>query len=317
MTPVPTNGDLARLVDVVRMASPKPGHGPLIQALDAALPDQDVKLACTRTGWHRPGGLIDGDGNRIAESLARWIEDRAGEDPLDLYMQYEGSTLLATRLCGATHYITAQTGAGPWDFIQIEVDELREIADRALFDADGPPDAIEDLLDPDVVVHVDPTPLGPAFYQLRQAIDVTEAHARMEEASYAESLLALRFVNDWTASSAGERTLSRFFVFKFSDYKDRFGDRRLQATPLSNHARALPPLPSGAERGVELSRFLVAFDRAVGCPMAWFFHMVSGAVPDLQAIAHAVHEDVSGAYDYLPERDVEILAEWIAEPYTF
>lgn len=317
MNHVPPNDDLARLVDMVRTVHPKPGHGLLIQALSDALPDLEVKLACTRSGWHRPGGVVDADGNRVAESLARWIESQAGEDPIDLFMKYQGSGLLATRLCGTTHYITAQTGAGPWDFIQIEVDELREITDRELFDADGLPDAVDDLLDPDMVVHVDPTPLGPAFYQLRQAFDVADAHGRMTEASYAENLLVLRFIDDWMASSASANTLSKHFVLKFTDYKDRFGDKRLQATPLSTHGQALPPLPGGADRGVELAKYLGAFDRAVGHPMAWFFHMVSATEPGLKGIAHAVHEDVSGAYDYLPERDVAVLAAWVDAPYTF
>lgn len=317
MNAVPPKDLLARLGDVVDGAHPKPGHGPLIQALGAALPELEIRLVYTRRGWHRPGGIIDGHGNRIADNLVQWVEAEAGDDALDLFVRFENAGLLATRLCGTTHYLTAKTGEGPWDFIQIEVEELREIADRQLFTPSHPPDAPEDLIDPVEPTQVDPTPLGPAFYTLRQALNIAEAHGRMTAGSYADNLLALRFVDDWQASSASRFDLSKFFVLRLEDYQDRFGDKRLQATPLPTYVRTLPPFPPGAARGLELARFLTAFDRAVGYPMAWFFHMVAGAEPQLQAIAHAVHEDVSGAYDYLPQRDVAVLQDWAETPYAF
>ena len=117
--------------------------------------------------------------------------------------------------------------------------------------------------------------MGSAYYRLRQAHDIAEAHQNMMSDNYAESLLALRFVDEWQASSAAARSMSTAFVLRLAQYQDRFGDGRLQATPLTTHVRALPPLPSGTERGVDLARFLTAFDRAVGYPMAWYFHMVS------------------------------------------
>lgn len=307
----------AELQAAVARARPIPGHGPLIQALNATLADMDLKLAYSRTGWHRPGGVVDAHGNRVAENLSEWLKRESDGDAMGLLVRYEDSGLLATKLCGITHYFTAKTGSEPCDFVQVEVDELREVTDRSLFDPSNPPDSIEELIDPVVPLKVDPTPLGSASYQLRQAWNIAEAHQCMATSNYADSLLALRFVADWQASSAAGRALCSAFVLRLLDYKDRFGEKRLQATPLSTHVRALPPFPGGTDRGLDLARFLTAFDRAVGYPMAWYFHLVSGAQPALKGVAHAVYEDVSRVYDYLPERDIAVLKSWIADPYMF
>jgi len=317
MNVVPPADQFSHLVEAVAGAHPNPGHGSLIQALNLAMPELEPKLVYSRTGWHRPGGIVDAHGNRIATSLTGWLESENDDDVLGLSVRFEEAGLLATRLCGITHYFTAKTGAEPWDFVQVEVDELRELTDRALFDPDNPPDALEDLIDPGTPLKVDPTPLGHAFYRLRQAQNISEAHERMTAGSYADSLLALRFLAEWQASSAAKRDFCASFVLRLTNYQDRFGDMRLQATPLTTHVRALPPFPQGTERGVDLARFLTAFDRAVGYPMAWYFHLVSGAEPALEGVARAVFEDISGAYDYLPERDITVLTAWIQDPYTF
>jgi len=308
---------LSRLDGAVAKAPPKPGHGVLVQALGEVFPDLEWQLVLSRKGWHRVGGVVDEHGNRVSDNLVLWIEEQGGDDLMDLFVRYENDGLLATKLCGATHYLTAKTGGNPWDYVQVEVDELREVTDRFLFNPDNAPDAAEDLLSPEDPLRVDPTALRPAFYTLRKAWDVSEAYARMASGSYADSLLTLRFFADWSASSAAGRDFYRHFVLRMNNYKDRFGEMRLQATPLSTYVETMPPLPGPGERGLELSRFLSAFDRAAGYPMAWYFCMVSGLDDDLQGIAHAVFEDVSGAYDYLPECDVELLQKWVEELYTF
>ncbi|MBF0246504.1 MAG: hypothetical protein HQL36_00300 [Alphaproteobacteria bacterium] len=308
---------MERLVYVVEGTAPKPGHGPLISALNECLADLDLKLVFSRKGWHRPGGVIDGHGHRIAENIGDWLADATSGDLMDLFISYEDAGLLATRLCGVTHYLTARTGSGPWDFLQVEVNELREVTDRLIFSPGIPPDGPEDIVEPDSPVKVDPTPLGPSFYRLRKARDIGEAYRKLLANSSADTLLVLRFFDEWLASSAAQTTFCRRFVLRVIDYKDRFGDTRLQATPVSTHDTVLPPFPSAIERGLDLARFLAAFDRAAGYPMAWYFLMVAGAHPDLERIAHAVHEDVSGVYDYLPERDIKVLSAWIQNPYRF
>jgi len=319
MNTVPLADQFNHLNEAVAGAHPNPGHGALIQALNAAMPKTELKLVFSRSGWHRPGGVVDAHGNRIADNLTEWLETETESDGdvLSLCARYEDAGLLVTRLCGITHYFTAKTGEHPCDFVQVEVDELREIADHELFDPANPPDTPEDIIDPIAPLKVDPTPLGSAYYRLRQANDIAEAHERMVADNYAESLLALRFIDEWQASSAVSRSMSSAFVLRLAHYQDRFGDRRLQATPLTTHVRALPPLPGGTERGVDLSHFLTAFDRAVGYSMAWYFHMVSGAHPTMEGVARGVFEDVSGAHDYFPAREVAGRKRWVEDPAVF
>jgi hypothetical protein len=308
---------LSLLDGAVASARPKPGHGMLVKALENVFPDLEWRLVLSRKGWHRVGGVVDSNGNRIAEHLQKWIEDESNGDLLDLFVRYESAGLLATRMCGTTHYLTAKSGPHPWDFVQVEVDELREVTDRELFDPEEAPDTIEDLLDPENPVRVDPTQLNAAFYTLRKAWDMSDVHARMTSGSYGDSLFTLRFFDNWTACSTEDKDFCRHFVLHMTDYKDRFGETRLQATPLSTFGSGMPPLPNFADRGVELSRFLSQFDRTAGYPMAWYFCMISGVEKALKGVAHAVFEDVTGPYDYLPERDIAVLKEWMADSYIF
>lgn len=308
---------LSVLKTTVANAPPKPGHGVLVMALSGVFPDMEWKLVHSRHGWHRVGGVVDRYGNRVADNLLTWIEQEGDDDLLDLFVRHEDDGLLATKLCGITHYLVAKTGDKPWEFVQIEVNELREVADRELFNASTPPDAVEDLLSPDDPALVDPTPLGPAYYELRKAWDIKDAYESMSSGSYGDSLFTLRFFEDWQASSAAPKEFCKYFVLKLTHFKDRFGEQRLQATPVSTLADATPPMPGATERGVDLSHFLLAYDRSAGYPMAWYFNMIAGGGDELRGVAHAVHEDVTGVYDYLPERDIAVLKAWIEDKYAF
>ncbi len=308
---------LAALTDVVAAVHPRSDHTALVTALNDALCDLNVKLVYTRKGWHRPGGVINAKGETIAKNLGQWLYDDEEDNLADLFRRYENDGLIATRLCGVTHYLSAKTGDGPWDFLQIEVDELQEFTEREVFDPSNPPDMVEDILEPVDPLMVASTPVGSPFYQIRHVWDIAEAHTRMASGGYADSLLVLRFVDDWCASGARESVFCENFVLRLSEYRDRFGEKRLQATPLATRAHNVPALPDTPPRGVALFHFLSAFDRAVGYPMAWYFHLVSGALPQMESMAHAVHKDLSNDYDYLPQHDKAVLQAWIADPYRF
>lgn len=51
-------------------------------------------------------------------------------------------------------------------------------------------------------------------------------------------------------------------------------------------------------------------------PMAWFFNMItSRSVP--HALASAVIEDAQAGFNYLPDRDAEVVKAWLFRPYGF
>jgi hypothetical protein len=50
--------------------------------------------------------------------------------------------------------------------------------------------------------------------------------------------------------------------------------------------------------------------------MAWFFNMItSRSVP--HALASAVIEDAQAGFNYLPDRDAEVVKAWLFRPYGF
>ena len=100
------------------------------------LPDLDFHHVLTRGGWHRIGGIVDGEGKRITHTLREWLETMSGGDVQALYEEYGEAGYIATCLQGKTHYFIAQTGESAGDFVQLEVEELQEVTDRLLLDAD-------------------------------------------------------------------------------------------------------------------------------------------------------------------------------------
>jgi hypothetical protein len=67
-------------------------------------------------------------------------------------------------------------------------------------------------------------------------------------------------------------------------------------------------------RGAGLANLIHGFDRVVGYPFAWYFHMLTHK-PVPHQLAEAVHADLMGAYEYLLARDLKVLRDWHARPY--
>ena len=60
---------------------PAPGDlNALIAVLREMLPGIEPRHALTRGGWHRLGGLVDEDGQRIAHQILAWAEAESGGD---------------------------------------------------------------------------------------------------------------------------------------------------------------------------------------------------------------------------------------------
>ena len=49
--------------------------------------------------------------------------------------------------------------------------------------------------------------------------------------------------------------------------------------------------------------------------MAWYFHMlVTHAVPHW--VAQTIIEDAQAGFEYLPERDLAVVRDWLHRPYA-
>jgi len=134
---------------VTCMSTPVSGdHELLLQKLSQDYPELHFSHVLTRGGWHRTGGVLDKDGQRITDSLPVWLETES-EGDVNLFIdRYLEAGYIVTRIIGSTHYFVASTGGAASDFVQLEVEELQEIKDHILLESETLPDDIEDIVHP-------------------------------------------------------------------------------------------------------------------------------------------------------------------------
>lgn len=296
-------------------------HSLLLQKIKRVYPQFDFVHVLTRGGWHRIGGVLDASGKSLAKNLPDWLEQESGGNLDTLLDQYLDAGFKVSLLRGATHYFVAQTGDLARQFVQLEVESLREVVDRQLFDINNPPDDFSDIIEPLHPLRLEPSALGDAFYDFRRMTDIDQFIVSMQQqdASHEKkpSEKLLRFMQDWDRSSARESgAFCLHWVLGLQEYTDPWGESVKRAKPASVFDGDLTqPAMNPDLRGVELARLIHAFDHLVGYPMAWYFFMLSRPEVPYQ-LADAIHRDLMGAYDYLPARDLKIIKDWSAKPYA-
>jgi hypothetical protein len=283
----------------------------LADAVRGLMPDLEVRYAMARSGWHRLGGVVDLDGARIAQSIVDWAEAESEGDIDDLMFKLVGQRYFATRLNGLTHYLVAPTGPEPQDFIQLEIEELQEVLDRCITDPDWFPDSIAEFVDPLDFPRLEPEPVGAPRLLFRRLVRVPSLMASGDAGPKLR-----RFLADWARSSAGEADhFCDHWVLAIREYQARDGEGHRSAKPVPVIRDPVGGLASGeVARGAGLANQIHGFDRAMGYPFAWYFHMLTDPKVS-HRLAEAVHADLMGAYDYLPVRDLKVLRDWYAEPY--
>ncbi len=288
-------------------------HTALLKNISSLFEGKEVSLVERQPQWYRVGGLVDVRGKRIAEQLRGWLDDQKVDDVLSLYELYGTDPLYVTRIVGKTVYLVMPTGRDPLSYIQLEIDEVQEVVDRALFDGENLADDFEDLIDPVEYHKLEPRHVGHPRYILRNARNMLEVKLSLEE----ETPFS-RFYDEWKASSASDAGhFSDFWILNFFKHKGAFGETRTEIKPVSRLMNHVPKVDmSTQERGQPLARVIHGFDRALGFPMAWYFSMLTSQ-KKFHKLAELVHEDLMGAYAYLPAKDLKILKRWIADPYCF
>ena len=294
-------------------------HQLFLKKLANVFPDLTFSLVLTRTGWHRTGGVIDVEGNRIAINLRTWLEEEQVGDIEDLVIKYADSGYIATGLSGKTHYFVAQTGESAKDFIQLEVEELQEVKGHILFENENLFDDIEDIINPVDVEYLEHEPVASPYYVFRRVTAINEFVQSMADSLQVKGnkyRSIQRFMYDWDRSSAHEiGPFCHHWVLSLQENTDAWGERILQAKPVNTFVEDLPLMKlNGIHRGSELARLIHGFDHDIGYPMAWYFFMLSHKEVPHQ-LAEAIHKDLMGAYDYLPAKDLKVLKEWSKQPY--
>jgi hypothetical protein len=292
------------------------GPGALVKALSLALPEWKFRHALSRGGWYRLGGILDDKGQRTADSLEKWVEEAIDErdgDFTQLIDDFAAQTLFATRLVGQTHYLVASAGDGSDAFLQLEIEDLQEMRVHQLFANE--PGTLEELVDPRGGADT-PTPVGLPHYTFRR-IQHIGAFLRRMLAQKPEAAPIHRMLEDWEKSSASHTSAYyNHWVIATREHLDRYHQPVFRAQPIATLTGEAPEFNASAgSSGLKLNEALTHFDREVGYPMAWYFHMLSTkAVPHW--VAQSVVEDALAGFAYLPQRDVDVVRSWLHRPYS-
>jgi len=292
------------------------GPGALVKALSQALPEWKFRHALSRGGWYRLGGILDINGEKVADSLETWVENALDErdgDFAQLIDDFAKQKLFATRLVGQTHYLVASAGEDTDGFLQLEIEDLQEMRVHQLFANE--PGTLEELVDPRGGADK-PVPVGLPYYTFRR-IHHIGAFLRRMLAQKAEPAPIHRMIEDWAKSSASNTSAYyNHWVIATREHLDRYHQAVFRAQPIATLAGEAPEfdLATGSS-GLKLNEALTHFDREAGYPMAWYFHMLTTkAVPHW--VAQSVVEDSLGGFAYLPQRDVDVVRGWLHRPYS-
>lgn len=310
---------LRNLAEEIEAIPPRPHHSTLLEIANRIRPGCTFRYALNRGGWYRPGGVIAADGTRIAESLVTWAKiglAACDGDMGELVERHAGKGLLVTRHTGRTHYFVAAYGPAPADFLQLEVEELQEVLDRKLIDADKLPEDLQELTEPIAPDVLEGEAVAAPRYRFRRLIDMQQTVARTSPARSHHAGLP-RLLTEWAHSSAAARGhFSDHWIVALREHQDRYRNPVITASLVSRHARELKPFQWNIDlSGVEMNAQLQAFDRAAGYTSAWYAHLIAGTITPPK-VAYAVARDLEAGFSYLPDTEVALIRSWVAEPYS-
>ena len=298
---------------------PAQGDEALLKKIQALAPEYTVRLARTGDEWYRLGGVVDMNGERVANDLIEWTERtyiECGKNLQTLIEHTRELQLIATRQTGNTLYFVIQTGKKAEDFIQIDIDKTHEMADRLLVNESQPPEDLEEFIDPLEPDCIESFGIGTARYTYRRKTDVS---VFMDEINkyHVEEHSVQRFMDDWNRSTAGiNAIMSEDWIIRPYRHVGRFNEQIINIELINTQNKNIPRLDDIAgKKGEVLHTLLTRFDRQVGYPFAWFFYMLKGKLVTPQ-VATAVFKDLSGDFSYLPERDIAVLKDWISTPFN-
>jgi hypothetical protein len=304
-----------------RQAPVSGGVGALLRQLETAQPEWPFQYRLERGGWYRLGGVVNAAGEPLSDNLEAWAEgalDARDGDFIALMDELATTPRYATRLVGRTHYLVARTGDAPAEFLQLEIEQLQEIVSHRL--GEGEPNSVSELIDPPGIPSRPRTALrignDEPRYHFRRLAHIGATLERMA-ARLPEAPPIQRLLSDWQASSAGMTAeFSHHWLITFREYLDRYRQIQYRAQVIAVFSGKFLDftLETGAS-GLKLHTALQTFNRQIGYPFAWFFHLLlTRAVPHW--VAQTVVEDALNSFAYLPQRDLEIVRNWLHRPYV-
>lgn len=263
-----------------------------------------------------------------------------------------------TEIQPVLHYFVHDRGGAQENFVQIEVWEEQEFVERELFPREehwGVPnvDELRRGAPGMLVERIERRTLGTPRYRLEAVIDMqrffviaaatydaqrrADGDRRLVERNREtgeERVLTVRdltpgydalrwpgqrFLDDWSASSAGragERACLRW-TFKTADHTDRMGVRTMDVVPQWGHTRKIAELKNTGKLDVySLYGKLTQLDERVGYRFAWYFYGLHGNLVKSGQMERVLEAAEAGLI-VLPEHDYQVLRAWQQAPYGF
>lgn len=315
---IPHESTLKDVIQSIDSTPPRPHHGTLLAVLEKSLPECSFQYVMSKSGWHRAGGVLDAEGNHLASDLETWAVaelSKCDEDFEQLLNRNADKGLVATRHMGRSHYFVAAYGSAPEDFLQLEVEELQEVLDRKLFDAEQLPLDYQDLVEPIKQAKVEAHAAGSPHYRFVRLTNIADVLAKQNTQCGGISALG-RFMSDWKQSRAADGGhFSEHWLIAGLEHYDLQASTPFTISPMSVHSRTLNPFQwDTSHSGAELSNQIRDFDRAAGYPGAWYFHFVSSKLVPETLMLSLIH-DLDKGYQYLADKELVLLKKLVASPY--
>lgn len=168
---LPTRPALEALVSSVRYEK---NHLPLIESLGNEFPC--FQYVAKRGGWHRDGGLITKNGERIATNFEEWARKKFESlgNVRAVWQMGLDAGFVGTQHEGVTLFFTWILGPDPVDFLQLAIDYEQEIACHDPFVRGLPWEDQEDIKSPPQCSISKPFPVAPGKYKLSQLTHVPQ-----------------------------------------------------------------------------------------------------------------------------------------------
>ncbi|MBB1486473.1 hypothetical protein [Oceanospirillum sediminis] len=304
----------------------KPDQAALLRYLKTCWPEVDFRYQLTRSGWHRPGGLMTADQQILTRDPELWLQQQLEQQGSfeNLLCQLEQQPLLVFNLDGSTHFFVANYGDRPEQSWQLEVEELQEMMTRCLLSQhaglfsesdvssdDTMPDDLQDLLEPVTPAILPARPLGDARYQPGHLMNISEA---IEQSVNKDDLH--RFCDEWRLSVTPESGFYQYWFFQRHESRIGPGIQQLRLYPKAIQAISLKAFNWQLDTNAQdMARQLRQFDRIAGYSGAWYFCMVAGnLVP--RELPTRLQDDWLDEYRYISERQARLVRNWLHKPYT-
>ncbi|MRR07585.1 MAG: hypothetical protein EG828_11745 [Deltaproteobacteria bacterium] len=185
------------LAAIVTSAPVTYGHAALLDALHGRYPRAGFRLVGERKGRTWQPGIIDREGNRVTDSLGKWIDkqlEACNGSARSVWEQYKDSGLVRTEWSGSVIYLTAPYGSGPDAFFQLEVLVGEEVTTRQMFDPSpwaAPSDRFELVSGGVQIDEEEQRILSPPRYQFDALINVRKYLRELLDVEMANKLAQL------------------------------------------------------------------------------------------------------------------------------